>query len=256
MGAGRERRRAATIRALTATADDGALIGMVPVVPLWRSHRIPLPVLVTADPFRSLDTPLLDRDRAEQAATRLMAQARDAGAHALLLRYVALDGVAAQAFTRVAAQQGLRPRVLQSWSRACLDATPRRRRCARRGLSGKKLKELRRLRHRLAEHGEVSFAVARDRDDVARAFDQFLTLEACGWKGRRGTALMQQPELAERLRRAALSLAAQGRCEIVTLCSRRDAGRRRRRAAASRPRLLLQARDRRERSRGSRPACS
>uniref|UniRef100_Q07RA3 BioF2-like acetyltransferase domain-containing protein n=1 Tax=Rhodopseudomonas palustris (strain BisA53) TaxID=316055 RepID=Q07RA3_RHOP5 len=208
----------ANVRALTATGDDATLIGVVPVLPLWRTHRIPLPVLVTADPFRSLDTPLLDRDRAEQAAARLMAQAREAGAHALLLRYVVLDGLAAQAFTSAADQQGLRPRLLQDWKRAFLDAradgdaTPT-------GLSAKKLKELRRLRHRLAEHGEVSFAVARERDEVARAFDQFLTLEASGWKGQRGTALQQQPELADRLRRAALSLAAQGRCEIITLCA-------------------------------------
>jgi CelD/BcsL family acetyltransferase involved in cellulose biosynthesis len=206
------------LRALTATGDDGALIGVVPVVPLWRSHRIPLPALVTADPFRSLDTPLLDRDRAEQAVTRLMAQARDAGAHGLLLRYVVLDGVAVQAFTRVASQQGLRPRVLQAWSRAFLDAR-RDGDAAPTGLSAKKLKELRRLRHRLAEHGDVSFAVARDHDEVSRAFDQFLMLEASGWKGRRGTALKQQPELADRLRRAALSLAAQGQCEIITLCA-------------------------------------
>jgi CelD/BcsL family acetyltransferase involved in cellulose biosynthesis len=203
-------------RALTATADDGTLIGMVPVVPLWRSHRIPLPALVTADPFRSLDTPLIDRDRADLAVTRLMTQARDAGTHALLLRHVALDGIAAQAFTRAAEQQGLRPRVLQSWSRAFLDAK-RDGEATPTGPSAKRLKELRRLRHRLAEQGDVTFAVARDPNEIARAFDQFLTLEASGWKGRRGTALMQQPELADQLRRAALSLAAQGQCEIITL---------------------------------------
>jgi CelD/BcsL family acetyltransferase involved in cellulose biosynthesis len=189
---------------------------MVPVAPLWRTHRIPLPALVTADPFRSLDTPLLDRDRAEQAATGLMEQARDAGARALLLRYVVLEGLAAQAFTRVASQQGLRPRILQSWSRAFLDAR-RDGDAPPTGPSAKKLKELRRLRHRLAENGDVTFAVARDPDAVGRAFDQFLSLEASGWKGRRGTALTQQPEFADRLRRAALSLATQGQCEIITL---------------------------------------
>lgn len=203
-------------RALTATAPDGRLIGVVPVVPLWRAYRIPLPALACADPFQSLGTPLIDRDHADEAIAQLIAQARHAGAHALVLRNLGLNGATAQAFVRVARQQGLRPRVLRAWSRALLDA---RRDPAelRRALRAKKLKELRRLRNRLAEHGRVSFAVAQTRADVAAAFDQFLALEASGWKGRRGSALAQRPDVADRLRRAAVELAAHGQCEIVTL---------------------------------------
>jgi CelD/BcsL family acetyltransferase involved in cellulose biosynthesis len=202
--------------ALTATDDDGRLIGVIPVVPLWRAFRIPLPVLVSADPFHSLGAPLLDRDQADQAAAKLIGQARDAGAHALMLRYLTLDGATAQAFGRVAAQEGLRPRILRSWSRAFLDArsdVP----LAQRGIRAKKLKELRRLRNRLGECGDVTFAIARGGDDVAAAFDRFLELEASGWKGRNGSALAQQPALASRIRRAVVALADQGQCEIATL---------------------------------------
>ena len=53
----------------------------------------------------------------------LMQQARQAGAHALILRDVALDGAAMKAFTEVLRHGGMRPRVLQSHLRACLDAT-------------------------------------------------------------------------------------------------------------------------------------
>ena len=59
------------------------LIGLMPAVSLWRAYKIPLPALVSADPYGTLCTPLLDREMPDQAARRLMSQARDAGAHAL-----------------------------------------------------------------------------------------------------------------------------------------------------------------------------
>ena len=66
-----------------------------------------------------------------------------------------------KAFSEVLRQDGLRPRVLQSHLRACLDATRDADELLREALGPKKLKELRRQRHRLAEHGAVRFDVAR-----------------------------------------------------------------------------------------------
>jgi hypothetical protein len=85
------------------------------------------------------------------------------------------------------------------------------------GLGPKKLKELRRQRHRLAEHGEVRFHVARQCDDALRALDIFLTLEASGWKAQRGTAMAQIDGDTSFMRRAVGALSARGQCEIVTL---------------------------------------
>jgi CelD/BcsL family acetyltransferase involved in cellulose biosynthesis len=201
------------------SAQDGAarLIGLLPVISMWRAYRIPLPALVSADPYGTLGTPPLDRDTADDAAARLMRQARRAGAHALILRDVSLDGAAIKAFDRVLQRDGLRPRVLQSHLRACLDATRDADELLRDALGSKKLKELRRQRNRLAEHGAVSFEVARTREEVAPALETFLALEASGWKARRGTALLQDDSDAGFIRRAAVALAASGQCEIVTL---------------------------------------
>jgi hypothetical protein len=201
------------------TADSGVarLIGLMPVIPLWRASRLPLPALVSADPYGTLCTPLLDREMPEEAALRLMSQARDAGAHALILRNVALDGAVMKTFTRVLDQGGIRPRLLHSHARACLDATREADELLRDALGAKKLKELRRQRHRLAEHGEVSFEVARTPDQVARALETFLVLEASGWKGQRGTALTQDDGDAAFIRRAVTALAEHRQCEIVTL---------------------------------------
>jgi hypothetical protein len=200
-------------------AQDGParLIGLLPVVSMWRDCKIPLPALVSASPYGTLCTPLLDRDIAGEAVRRLMAEARAAGAHALILRDVSLNGAAMRAFGEVLRRDGLRPRFLQSHFRACLDARREADDLLRDALGGKKLKELRRQRSRLGEHGAVRFDVARTPEAIAAAIEVFLALEASGWKARRGTALRQDEGDAGFIRHATQGLAETGQCEIVTL---------------------------------------
>ncbi|WP_029583730.1 GNAT family N-acetyltransferase [Bradyrhizobium sp. URHD0069] len=201
------------------SAQDGAarLIGLAPVISMWRAYKVPLPVLVSADPYGTLCTPVLDRDMANDAVAGLMREARKAGAHALILRDVSLDGAAMKAFTETLRQGGMRPRLLQSHVRACLDATSDADELLREALGTKKQKELRRQRNRLAEHGAIHFDVARTREEVAPALEIFLRLEARGWKAKRGTALMQDNGDVDFARRAAIALAEMGQCEVVTL---------------------------------------
>jgi hypothetical protein len=197
--------------------DAARLIGLMPVVSMWRAYRIPLPALVSAHPYGTLCTPPLDRGMADAAVVELMREARRAGARALVLRDMSLDGAAMNAFTKVLRQGGMRPHVLHSYQRAELDATRDADDVLRDGLGPKKLKELRRQRHRMAEHGPVRFEVARTPNAVAAATEVFLTLEASGWKGARGTALVQNEGDADFIRRATVALAASGQCEIAML---------------------------------------
>ena len=203
--------------ALCAWNDAGDLTGLMPVISMWRAYRIPLPVWVSADPYGSLCTPLIDRDRVEEAAANLLDNARRSGAHALMLRDMSLDGAAMKIFTEVLRRDGITPRVLQSHVRATLDATLDADELLRDALGPKKLKELRRQRNRLAEVGEVHFDVARTPGDVTAAVEVFLNLEASGWKAKRGTALVQHDGDAAFIRRATSALAASGQCEIVSL---------------------------------------
>jgi CelD/BcsL family acetyltransferase involved in cellulose biosynthesis len=197
--------------------NDVGLIGLLPVVSMSRAYKIPLPALVSAHPYGTLCTPPLDRDTANDAVSQLMLKARKAGARALILRDMSLDGPAMKAFTESLQREGLRPRVLQSYLRASLDAARDAEELLQDALGGKKLKELRRQRHRLAEHGAISFDVARLPDEVAAAIETFMKLEASGWKGKRGTALAQDTGDATFIRRATTALAETGQCEIVTL---------------------------------------
>ncbi|HEV7635967.1 MAG TPA: GNAT family N-acetyltransferase [Bradyrhizobium sp.] len=215
----RGRTGASALMARSDAASDAAprLTGLMPVIPMARAYNIPLPALVSAEPYGTLCTPLLDRANAHDAAARLLGAARETGARALILRDVALDGPAMKAFAEVLRQQGLRPRVLHARLRACLDARRDADELLREALGAKKLKELRRQRHRLAEHGAVRFEVARTREEVAAALEIFLQLEASGWKGKRGTALVQDDGDTGFIRRGAPALAGSGQCEIVTL---------------------------------------
>jgi CelD/BcsL family acetyltransferase involved in cellulose biosynthesis len=206
----------AALRAFS-DASAGRLIGLLPVVPMWRASQIPLPALVSAHPYGTLCTPPLDRDNARDAAARLMQHAGRTGAHAILLREVSLDGPVMEAFAEELRQRGMRPRVLQSSVRACLDATRNGDELLLDALGAKKLKELRRQRHRLAERGAVRFEVARSPREVTAAIETFMEIEASGWKGRRGTALIQNAGDASFIRRATVALAQTGQCEIVTL---------------------------------------
>ncbi|RQH06282.1 GNAT family N-acetyltransferase [Bradyrhizobium sp. RP6] len=198
-------------------ASSTRLIGLMPVISLWRAWKIPLPALVSAHPYGTLCSPLIDRDAPIEAATRLLQRAREAGAHALVLTDVALDGAAMDVLRQVLGRAGLKPRILSSYIRASLDAIQDGETLLRDALGAKKLKELRRQRHRLEEHGPVVFEVARKPDEIGPALETFLRLEAGGWKGKRGTALVQHAGDATFIRRAVPALAETAQCEIITL---------------------------------------
>ncbi|MBX9710795.1 MAG: GNAT family N-acetyltransferase, partial [Xanthobacteraceae bacterium] len=206
------------VSALDARDDTGRnLIGLMPAVSAWRAYKLPLPAFVTADVYPPLGTLLLDRDKAAEAAGKLMQRARAAGAHALILRDTPLDGAVMASFTRALEWTGQHPQILHAHERAALDATRDAEDLLREALGPKKLKELRRQRNRLADMGEVIFSIASTPDEAMPALEVFLQLEASGWKARRGTALIQDEHHLSFIRRAVHDMAARGQCEIVTL---------------------------------------
>jgi CelD/BcsL family acetyltransferase involved in cellulose biosynthesis len=193
------------------------LIGFLPVTSTWRAMKLPLPALVTWHGYAPLATPLLDKDHAVEAAAGLFAAARDAGAQALLFSVLAEEGFAADAMRAALAREGRAAKVLHRESRALLDATANADAQLQDALGSKKLKELRRQRNRLADDGEVRFSVSVSPQQTEAALDNFMKLEAAGWKGQRGTALAAQEGLSRFIREAVRKLAPQGKFEVATV---------------------------------------
>ncbi|MGE3989218.1 GNAT family N-acetyltransferase [Pseudorhodoplanes sp.] len=194
------------------------LTGLMPVRWARQALSLPVPLLVSWNAYAPFSVPLLDRDNAEHAAGALIDAARAAGARALLLQSVATSGPAYAAIAAALAQRGLSGRVMRSYRRAGLDAQADAEATLRAALSIKKLKELRRQRNRLEDNGAVMFETASAPDRIGPALEAFLALEARGWKGHCGTALIQHPGDAAFIRQAAPALAARGQFEVVSLC--------------------------------------
>jgi hypothetical protein len=84
-------------------------------------------------------------------------------------------------------------------------------------ISGSRRRKLRQLRSRLGRQGEVSYRRATDPAAVAAATEDFLALEARGWKGRRGTALASDRRLTDFTRAVMAGLAKDGLASVSWL---------------------------------------
>jgi Acetyltransferase (GNAT) domain len=84
-------------------------------------------------------------------------------------------------------------------------------------LSSSSRKKLRQHRNRLGKQGRLAHAIARDPASIAGELEKFLQLEAKGWKGRNGTALLCNPRDAAFARAAVPALAREGCVSMHTL---------------------------------------
>lgn len=166
----------------------------------------------------ALATPLIDRDHADEAAAALLdwfaSNATSVGA--VMIPTLPICGAAFGALTRAAAASGRSWRVLDRRERAVLLAGDDPQEAFTRNASPKALSEMRRRRRRLEESGELRLAIYSTPADIPAATENFLALEASGWKATRG-ALLGHPSLATFTRSAMRLLAREGKCRIHSL---------------------------------------
>jgi CelD/BcsL family acetyltransferase involved in cellulose biosynthesis len=173
--------------------------GRFGVARIWQSNQAGLAAI------------LLDREAADQALDALvgwLAHARRVAG--LLLPTLDAAGPAAAAVSALGFRGHLQWRELWKHSRAVLPAAPESLPGFEASLPKKRLKEWRRLLARLRDRGPVAFRIAND--DVA--VEQFLALEAKGWKGAQRTALGAQVSLAAFTRTMLADMARDGRLAI------------------------------------------
>jgi len=81
----------------------------------------------------------------------------------------------------------------------------------------KKRKEIRRLKSRLAELGEIEAKALSDAAELPAWCDTFLALEKAGWKGKEGSALACNPRTERFFREALAGAEAAGRLQFLRL---------------------------------------
>ena len=194
------------------------------VADVWRSDQAPLAAL------------LVDREtagRALESMTDWLAR-NWPGTVGLGLANVDVGGALAQAFRDLSVRRSLRLEI----------SNPRRRAALACGagagfetlIAARRRKEWGRLKRRLMDCGRLDF----DWSDGPGAVEDFLRLEAAGWKGAQGTALAADPKRAAFARETLGGFAARGRLQIAQPLARRSSDRGGSRVALRRPRLLLE----------------
>jgi CelD/BcsL family acetyltransferase involved in cellulose biosynthesis len=175
---------------MLAVRDGSEWLACLPVERKRGWRRMPLPGLVTWNHlYCFLGTPLARSDGLDAAMQELLEEgARQSGGF-LGLDLLATDGPVNGALERSAKALGLKPVELDSFERATL---ARREDGDYLALSAKHRRNFERLRRHLERDlgGELSLY---DRSEGEAARDEFLRLEASGWKGEAGSATAFAP---------------------------------------------------------------
>ncbi len=120
----------------------------------------------------------------------------------VLLRQLPRDGQAYALLKERAAHF----HVLSEWERAGLQTVGTFEDWLQSNFDHKRRKELKRLRLRLSEQGMLETQRCAQSSELPGYIDDFLTLEAAGWKGNRGTALAQDAAMVGAMREGLAAL--------------------------------------------------
>jgi len=144
-----------------------------------------------ATEYAPLGTPLIHPDAGDQAVRAFLAAGAEPGS-LFAIPYLPLHSRSA---ARLKAAEPKQTLVFARAARASHGADAKGKAQLAEADSGKRRKEMRRLIRRLGDHGKVRFTSLAGQEAM-QGFEAFLHLEAAGWKGRSGTALLSLPETA------------------------------------------------------------
>ncbi len=196
------------------------LLGLFPVGIDRRRYGVPVPLLVGwTHPYAPLGTPLVRRELAEPViAAWLDHVARDPDLPDLMLMpLVSDDGPFAAALASALTRNGCEARPFDRHQRAVLAPGGERAGYVDASIGPKRRKELRRQKRLLQDTGDVQWSEAKDASGIAGALEDFLALEASGWKGRAGTAAARNKNIRRFMTRAVVQLGGEGKAAVHRL---------------------------------------
>ncbi len=195
------------------------LMGLFPLRVERRRYGLCGALIGWTHDYGPLGVPLIDRD--EPAATigaLLDHVANDPSLPALLmLPLITERGPFAAALDTALERRGLRAANFGRHQRAMLAPGAERDGYLDRAISAGRRKELRRQRRRLADVAPVTFKTVTAPHEIGTALQDFLVLEASGWKGMAGTAAAMTPAIRHFIETAVTALAAEGKARIDRL---------------------------------------
>jgi len=179
-------------------------------------NSIPIPIAQTWDSgFLFSGTPLISQTNPQNALTSLLEDARSKmGARAVLFKKVQANEKFDATLKQIPGESIFRFQTFNQHQRAALFCQGDYDSWLLENFSRKRRKEYRRLRQRLSEIGELKSHTWRapnaDPQSVSTLniwIEEFLQLEASGWKGQSGTAVACSKEQSTHLRAALLQMA-------------------------------------------------
>ncbi|MBT9373156.1 GNAT family N-acetyltransferase [Rhizobium sp. CSW-27] len=173
-----------------------------------------------ANPFGPLGTPLVDAEDAAETIDNLLeglGRREAALPSVLVLPDLRLDGGFARMIRAVALSRNLPVMVSSRYQRPMLQSLLEGEAYLKQSISAHHLREMRRQWRRLGKAGPLTHAVARQPQEVRRRAEEFLALEAKGWKGRKRSALVSDRYRAAFAREAIGNLAEIDAVRIHTL---------------------------------------
>ena len=201
----------------TVSHPDGRVAALAPFTRTRLGRIAPAAGLWVHD-YAPLGLPLVDRDAVAPAIAALLDGLAPAGSGAsFIVPDLPLDGPVAAALLEAARRDDRPFDILDSHVRAALDRSAAGNNDPRAALPPRRRKEYGRQMRRLAEIGEVTLTVAIDPAEVRARFEAFMLLEASGWKGKRGTALISTAATREFARAVVAARAEAGAARIDSI---------------------------------------
>ncbi|MDT6939557.1 GNAT family N-acetyltransferase [Brucella pseudogrignonensis] len=173
-----------------------------------------------ATPFGPQGTPLIDHDDPVGVVEDLfdiLARDHIKMPEVVVLPEMRADGAVAKLIRSVAIGRQLPIVSIEQKARPFLESKLDGETYIKHAIGSHHRRDYSRLWRRLAEKGNLVHRIARTPDEIRFAFEHFLTLEARGWKGRRGTAMAVDRFRAAFAREAVNNLAERDCARIHTL---------------------------------------
>lgn len=175
---------------------------------------------VWSNPFGPLGTPLLDAEEAAETIDNFLEALTAPQAKlpsVLVLPDLRLNGRFAQLLKAVAISRDLPVTTANPVQRPFLESYEDGETYLANSISKGHLRDLRRQFRRLADQGRLVHNVARQPTEIRHRLEEFLALEASGWKGRKRSAMVMDRYHAAFAREAVNNLAEADAARIHTL---------------------------------------